>query len=322
MKRKKRLNCYIYSNLIISFLSLNFFINTNSKTLVMKTSTNTLEKIYEKEEIKQGDIILSEEVVSNSVTSLASEQVNNYVPSYYVKPSYNSLTGYNLVNYAKNFLGLPYIYAGRSLATGTDCSGFTSLIYREFGIYLPPTVEGQSTMGSYVSREDIQPGDIIFYSYGSVPSHVAIYMGDGLIIHESNPRQGLIISSVNIMNYVMARRFITSDVVSNVSLNNQDVVENTIVNEDLTSNDEITLNLENLNEDNSIESDDNSIDNENLLINEDINTNNNQSEVVDELNLDTFKSIVNNESNDLDENVTNEIENTDLSTDLEITEQE
>lgn len=216
MITRNKLNCYIFSNLIISFLSLNLVTNNSNVSLVMKESDNTLNKIYEKEVVQvisTPDTIISSENVSN-VVAISNKTIQNEKTISYQKPSYNSLTGSNLVNYAMKFIGLRYVSAGRSLATGTDCSGFTRLIYQEFGIQLGTTVSSQLYSGTYVNKNDLQPGDLVFYSYGSVASHVAIYIGNGLIIHESTPRDGVKISSVNIMNYITARRLITSNVVS------------------------------------------------------------------------------------------------------------
>ena len=212
MNTKRRLNCYVFGNLIVSFLTLNLITNPTSKVLVQRSSESKLNKIYEKEiiAISTPDTIIGSNENTNVIkisNNVSNKETYNYS---YVKPSYNSITGNNLVNYAKNFLGLRYVSAGNSLATGTDCSGFTSLIYKEFGITLGRTVASQLYSGTYVSREDLQPGDLVFYSYGSVPSHVTIYIGDGLIIHESNPRDGVKISSINIMRYITARRLITS----------------------------------------------------------------------------------------------------------------
>ena len=216
MNTKRRLNCYVFGNLIVSFLTLDLLTNPTSKVLVQKSSDTTLNKIYEKQEvmtISTPDTIISsgEETIVYRISNNSSIEEKNYN---YEKPSYNSVTGTNLVNYAKKFLGLRYVSAGNSLATGTDCSGFTRLIYQEFGISLGRTVSSQIYSGTYVNKEDLQPGDLVFYSYGSVASHVAIYIGDGLIIHESTPRDGVKISSVNIMRYITARRLITSSVVS------------------------------------------------------------------------------------------------------------
>lgn len=225
MNTKNKLNCFVFSNLIVGFLTLNLMENNSSQVLMMKTSNTTLNKIYEKgnvvETVSVPDTIISSEALSTNVTHISLKSNNTYQNSSYEKPSYNSLTGNNLVNYAKKFLGLRYVSAGRSLATGTDCSGFTSLIYKEFGISLGTTVRSQVYSGTYISKSDLEPGDLVFYSYGSNPSHVAIYIGNGLIIHESNPRDGVKISSVNIMNYITARRVITSNITT--KNNNEEV---------------------------------------------------------------------------------------------------
>lgn len=222
MNTKRKLNCYMFSNLIISFLVLNLITNRPTTEIVSKTSSVVLNKIYETSVVEvvsvPDTIITTEEVVPvvqiNNVEPKKEKKGVQVANTNYVKPSYNSATGNNIVNYARNFLGLRYVSAGNSLVTGTDCSGFTKLIYAEFGISLGRTVSSQIHNGSYVSREDLQPGDLVFYSYGSVASHVAIYMGNGLIIHESTPRDGVKISSVNIMRYITARRVISGNTVS------------------------------------------------------------------------------------------------------------
>lgn len=131
----------------------------------------------------------------------------------YAKPTNTSKTGEAVVAYAKKFIGLRYVHAGRSLKTGTDCSGFTMLIYREFGVSLPPTVSGQIGKGTKVSKSNLQKGDLVFYkakgSKGGA-SHVGIYIGGGQVIHESRPGIGVKISTVNMMQYVTARRVINS----------------------------------------------------------------------------------------------------------------
>lgn len=239
MNTKRRLNCYVFCNLIVSFLTLNIITNPTSKVLVAKNSYNALNKIYEVEEsIDTPDTIISsvEPIIVQTMSNNNSSEQRVYN---YTKPSYNSLTGNNLVNYAMQFIGLRYVSAGNSLATGTDCSGFTRLIYQEFGISLGRTVSSQLYSGTYVSRDDLQPGDLVFYSYGNVASHVAIYIGNGLIIHESTPRDGVKISSVNIMRYITARRLITSNVGSNnqvEEVKQQVVVENNNVTNEVVNN--------------------------------------------------------------------------------------
>ena len=106
-----------------------------------------------------------------------------------------SSTAVDLIEYAKQFLGNPYVYGGTSLTNGTDCSGFTMRIYAHFGYSLSRTSRSQANDGTRVAISDIQPGDLLFYSYGSTIGHVAIYIGDGQIIHASTERTGIIIGN-------------------------------------------------------------------------------------------------------------------------------
>lgn len=122
-------------------------------------------------------------------------------------PSYttNSELRQQIVDYAMQFLGDPYIHGGQSLATGTDCSGFTMYVLAEFGYLISRTPQGQYTgAGRSTSYSEAQPGDIICYSEnGSTCSHVAFYIGDGKILHAANPQDGVKISSAT-YTYVFA----------------------------------------------------------------------------------------------------------------------
>ena len=91
-------------------------------------------------------------------------------------------SGAAVVAEAERFVGLPYLWAGTS-AFGYDCSGLTYSVYRQFGIVLPRDALDQSRVGRPVSRADLQPGDLIFFSFGSSIDHVGIYAGDGMLIH-------------------------------------------------------------------------------------------------------------------------------------------
>lgn len=100
----------------------------------------------------------------------------------------------SLVDYAMQFLGNRYVWGGTSLTNGTDCSGFTMGIYAHFGYSLPRTSAAQAAATRSVSSGDVRVGDLFFYGSGSV-SHVAMYIGNGQIIHASNARDGIKISS-------------------------------------------------------------------------------------------------------------------------------
>ena len=100
----------------------------------------------------------------------------------------------SLVEYALQFVGNPYVNGGNSLTNGTDCSGFTKLIYGEYGYSLGRTPASQlSSAGRSIDYSEIQKGDIICYSSngGKSCTHVAIYVGDGMIVHAANSKKGI-----------------------------------------------------------------------------------------------------------------------------------
>lgn len=123
------------------------------------------------------------------------------------KTTIKNTKGKSISNFAIQFNGNPYVYGGTSLTNGADCSGFVQSVYKNFGKTLPRTVVAQSKVGTTISFKELQPGDLVFYSNGgSKPSHVALYIGNGKIIHASTPQGGIKISPVNIMTKVKAKR--------------------------------------------------------------------------------------------------------------------
>ena len=124
----------------------------------------------------------------------------------------NSNKGTSVVEYAKNYLGCKYVSGGSSPATGFDCSGFTSYVYKNFGVSLSRASKGQINDGVAVSRSDLQPGDIVVFnnSGNTAIGHVGIYIGGDNFIHAANPSQGVTITSLSSSyynkRYVGARR--------------------------------------------------------------------------------------------------------------------
>lgn len=100
-----------------------------------------------------------------------------------------------LIESAMQYLGNKYVHGGNSLETGTDCSGFTMLLFAQYGYSISRTPAGQlEKAGRSIDYSEIQPGDIICYtSNGSTCTHVALYIGDGKIIHAANSRKGVVI---------------------------------------------------------------------------------------------------------------------------------
>ena len=101
-----------------------------------------------------------------------------------------------IIDYAIQFLGGPYVWGGESLTNGCDCSGFTMLIYRHFGYPLTHYSGSQANEGKKISSQDMQPGDLIFYtdSYGTI-NHVTMYIGNGQCIGAQSQRAGIDIRS-------------------------------------------------------------------------------------------------------------------------------
>ncbi len=114
----------------------------------------------------------------------------------YTGPS--SVDTSSVVNAAKSLIGSRYVYASASPSVGFDCSGLVNYVYGFFGKSLPRTTSGLRWVGSEVSEENMQPGDIIVWSdNGYSPTHVSIYIGGGQMVHAANKRVGVVQGSVS-----------------------------------------------------------------------------------------------------------------------------
>ena len=116
-------------------------------------------------------------------------------------PFSTSVSGSDVVSYACQFIGNPYVWGGESLTNGADCSGFIKSVYANFGISLPHSSVALQRAGSEVSYENAQPGDIVCYA-----GHVAIYMGGGQIVHASSPSTGIKTGSATHRSIISVRR--------------------------------------------------------------------------------------------------------------------
>ncbi len=113
-----------------------------------------------------------------------------------------------LSNFAKQYIGNPYVWGGTSLTKGADCSGFVLSVFRNYGISLPHSSRAQANCGTKISLSDLKPGDLVFYGNRSGINHVAIYAGGGQVVHASNPRVGITVSNVYYRSPVKAVRVI------------------------------------------------------------------------------------------------------------------
>ena len=101
-----------------------------------------------------------------------------------------------IVNFALQFVGNPYVYGGTSLTNGADCSGFVMSVFAQFGYELPRVAAAQCAASQKKSAEDIEVGDLVFYGDGGI-DHVALYIGDGKIVHASTAATGIKVSDYN-----------------------------------------------------------------------------------------------------------------------------
>lgn len=158
-------------------------------------------------------------VLKNDGSGWVKVQVDNvegYVSSEYVEIRYalgsavefhpidESPLRVRIVEYALQWLGNPYVWGGTSLTNGIDCSGFTMKVMAQFGIKLTHYSGAQANEGRTINRSQLRPGDLLFYASSGRIDHVAIYIGNGQIVHASSPTTGIIISGAFNRTYVKA----------------------------------------------------------------------------------------------------------------------
>ena len=163
--------------------------DTSAKTkqgVVLKTS-----------ELKVNKVIVSPKKVEEQNT-VQSSRSSNTTGKKNTNSSINrgvNKSSSQVANYAYNFLGRPYVY-GANGPNAFDCSGFTSYVYRHFGVSLPRTASSQFSAGSAVSRNNLAPGDLVFFNTVGYLGHVGLYIGGGDFIHAASSGR-VKISSLN-----------------------------------------------------------------------------------------------------------------------------
>ena len=141
--------------------------------------------------IRQEQLAAEKEQAANKTENAGS--VNAGASSGNGKPDSGSsnITGMDIVNFARQFVGNPYVWGGNSLTQGADCSGFIHLVYKNFGYTVPRYSMSFLNAGTPVEYEDMQPGDIVIYERLNGIGHVAIYMGNGKIVEAQSSKAGI-----------------------------------------------------------------------------------------------------------------------------------
>lgn len=205
-------NCIIETendNLLVYNYSANMLLEPK---VVKEKIELTTDKIAEEEKNASEDEIsetteeeqVSEVIIDKPEPVVVASEPTPVVPV--VIKDVNYSVAQNLVEYAKQFVGYPYVYGGNSLTEGTDCSGFTKLIYAQYGIDLPRVAYDQAFVGVEVPLEQLQIGDLVLSGYDGATHHVAIYIGDNQIVHALNSNVGIVITDLYIMPITHIRR--------------------------------------------------------------------------------------------------------------------
>lgn len=172
--------------------------NDHIVTVVPLNMNKQEENKVEKIDVNTEDL----EVISNNEVysiNLAAQEENT---------PYNEIISNQVVNYALKFVGGPYVYGGNSLTNGTDCSGFTKLVFANYGVYLPRSASEQAYAGIHVDINDIMPGDIVVSGYDGIVCHAALYIGNGKLVHALNSDVGIVVTNIDIMPVIDVRRVV------------------------------------------------------------------------------------------------------------------
>lgn len=167
----------------------------------------------EKEEERKRAERVSREQSSSTTNQNVQKNTNNAPIKKVEEPTNivsqpNTEVATSVVNYALQFVGNPYVPNGTDLYNGVDCSGFTMKVYEHFGYSLPHRSTVQATYGTSVSLDQLAPGDLIFYGYNGRVSHVALYIGNGQIVHAATSQQGIVTAGYQIMPIITAKRIL------------------------------------------------------------------------------------------------------------------
>jgi len=168
--------------------------NTSNKEQEKETSTNK-EETSKDTQIKQEETNKKEEnETSKNETTISKTK------------------GEEIVEYAKKYLGYDYVLGGASPKAGFDCSGLTSYVYKQFGYTLSRTSTAQANNGREVSRDELQPGDLLIFKNQELTKigHVGIYIGDNKMIHASEPGVGVVITDLDARGYNYNKRYVTA----------------------------------------------------------------------------------------------------------------
>lgn len=169
----------------------------------LNEAQGTLQNQLDQQEAQQQQALATQQPVQQAQQQASGSSPATATPSAPAPDVTNSATANNVIAYAKQFLGVPYVWGGTT-PSGFDCSGFVSYVYRSVGISLPRTSSAQQNVGKRIPLSQVQPGDLVFR--GSPAYHVGIYIGGGQYIHAPQTGDVVKIAPFNPSNFSSASR--------------------------------------------------------------------------------------------------------------------
>lgn len=176
-------------------------VSLNNDIASQKELVNEIKK---QEQLSESKVNESQALVDATMAQV--NKIRNEAPNYKVSRGTAAVSDNNIIAYASNFLGIPYLWGGTSPSTGFDCSGFTQYVYAHFGIKIGRTTYDQINNGYAVAKDQLQAGDLVFFGANNNPTHMGIYIGNNTYIHSPRTGDVLKISPMTRTDYITGRR--------------------------------------------------------------------------------------------------------------------
>lgn len=182
--------------------------SNEQKLLVLNNSKNQESKLIDEaknqEKLYAAKVDVSQALVNASLKQV--QQIRKEVPKYTPSRGAVQISSNAVIAYASNFLGTPYVWGGTTPSPGFDCSGFVQYVYAHFGIQLGRTTWDQINNGVAVPKDQLQPGDIVFFGASDNPTHEGIYVGNDTYINAPRTGDVVKIAPATRSDYITARR--------------------------------------------------------------------------------------------------------------------
>ncbi|MBZ9688543.1 NlpC/P60 family protein [Clostridium estertheticum] len=175
----------------------------NKEIVTKGLQDKLIAELKNEKDISAAQIIDPQVSVNKSITKIS--EIRKSAPKYTPSRGATTVSESAIIAYASNFLGTPYLWGGTSPA-GFDCSGFTQYVYAHFGISIGRTTFDQINDGVQVSRDNLKPGDLVFFGTFANPHHMGMYIGDNNYIHAPHTGDVIKVSTLGRDDYVTARR--------------------------------------------------------------------------------------------------------------------